>query len=525
MLESLSTNKLEYEKLSLEEQQKRGILGRLVGVMADYVNPTRNGRRYSEQLWDKVFQDPIMQEKIKNRCCFGELGHPSDRTEVDMEKIAICLAEQPKKGKDGCLYGVFDILNTPNGRILKCLCDYGCNIGVSSRGEGDLIPGIDGDDVDPDTYMCECWDAVLIPSVMKARPAYVTESLHQPTALWESLNTIIDSSTDDNKKVMKESLELLGLTNYSQESLSPVDNIEEAKDLAVDNNQAQEDNLLLQQLQESLKQQEILRRTIENLQSQLSVSYTKETSQKEDLDKYQKAIGRLTEQVANGKISIQINEKLKKQLQDSLSLNKQKDAIIKDLKSKLLESKTNNEKSKKDYQQQIESLTQNVNTLNENLSIVNNQYSQLLENSKTSNQKLQESIQTKEKDFQMKTNELKGKLEKQKKLTEKYHSIAIKAVDKYMESKAIALGISVNEIKNRLSESYTFSEIDQICEDLRQYKLNINKLPFNSSSIAKQLVEGSKIKAKAPKSSILPKEGYEGVDEIDPQLLSLAGLD
>ena len=139
MLESLSTNKLDYQKLSLEEQKQRGILGRLTGVIADFVNPTRNGRRYSEELWQNVFSDPIMQEKIQNRCCFGELGHPADRTETDMEKIAICLAETPKKGKDGCLYGVFDILDTPNGRILKCLCDYGCNIGVSSRGEGDLV--------------------------------------------------------------------------------------------------------------------------------------------------------------------------------------------------------------------------------------------------------------------------------------------------------------------------------------------------------------------------------------------------
>ena len=60
MLESLSTNTLDYQKLSLEEQQKRGILGRLTGVIADYVNPTRNGRRYSEKLWENVFSDPIV---------------------------------------------------------------------------------------------------------------------------------------------------------------------------------------------------------------------------------------------------------------------------------------------------------------------------------------------------------------------------------------------------------------------------------------------------------------------------------
>jgi len=132
--ESRTNEEFEYQRLSPEEQKSRGILGRLVGIAADFINPTRNGRKYSEKLWENVFNDPIMKEKIANRCCFGELGHPADRTETDMEKIAICLAEQPVKGKDGKLRAVFDILDTPNGRILKSLCDYGCNIGISSRG-------------------------------------------------------------------------------------------------------------------------------------------------------------------------------------------------------------------------------------------------------------------------------------------------------------------------------------------------------------------------------------------------------
>ena len=91
------------------------------------------------QLWEKVFEDPIMKEKIENKVCLGELGHPEDRTETDITKAAICLAEMPKKSNDGKLYGVFDIIDTPCGRILKTLCDYGCNIGVSSRGQGDGV--------------------------------------------------------------------------------------------------------------------------------------------------------------------------------------------------------------------------------------------------------------------------------------------------------------------------------------------------------------------------------------------------
>lgn len=50
MLESLSNNVFTYKKLTEEEQQSRGILGRLAGIIADTKNPTRNGRQYSSEL-------------------------------------------------------------------------------------------------------------------------------------------------------------------------------------------------------------------------------------------------------------------------------------------------------------------------------------------------------------------------------------------------------------------------------------------------------------------------------------------
>ena len=148
---------VKYQKLTEEEKKSRHILGRLVGTCADFINPTRNGRGYSEELWENVFNSDIMKEKIANRVCYGELGHPEDRTEIDMEKVAICLAEQPVKNSKGQLEAVFDILDTPNGRILKTLCDYGSTLGISSRGQGDLITDSNGNEaVDPDTYECEC---------------------------------------------------------------------------------------------------------------------------------------------------------------------------------------------------------------------------------------------------------------------------------------------------------------------------------------------------------------------------------
>ncbi len=213
MLEKLGKT-FEYKKLTEAEQKQRGILGRLVGPCADFIQATRNGRKYSEELWENVFSNDLMKEKIKNRCCFGELGHPTDRTETDMEKIALCLAELPKKGSDGKLYGVFDILDTPNGRILKALCDYGCNVGISSRGQGDLITDLDGNEaVDPDTYDCEGFDAVLMPGVEAARLKYVTESLNKENSkgLKLALTESLKKASDDDRKIMEETLKTLNI--------------------------------------------------------------------------------------------------------------------------------------------------------------------------------------------------------------------------------------------------------------------------------------------------------------------------
>lgn len=204
-----------YQRLSKEEMERRGILGRLVGICADFINPTRNGRKYSEQLWENVFESDIMKEKIANHVCYGELNHPVDREEIDMEKIAVCLAEQPMKNDSGKLCAVFDILDTPNGRLLKTLCDYGSTVGISSRGTGDLYTDENGDEaVDPNTYNCECFDVVLIPAVKEARLSYVTESLDKKRynkTLRQKLSEDLSKATVEDRKIMAETLDELDI--------------------------------------------------------------------------------------------------------------------------------------------------------------------------------------------------------------------------------------------------------------------------------------------------------------------------
>jgi len=238
---------IRYQKLTEEEKKARGILGRLVGPCADFNNATRNGRKYSEQLWENVFNNPIMQEKIKNKVCYGELGHPEDRAEIDPEKIAVCLSEVPVKNKNGQLEAVFDILDTPNGRILKTLCDYGSTLGVSSRGQGDIITDYEGNEaVDPDTYECECWDIVLIPAVKEARLKYVREGLDTKKAsLRKALTEAFNKENEEGKKVMAETLKDLNIE--IDEAKKKEDEVEQPKpeeeeDVLIDNTEDVENN-------------------------------------------------------------------------------------------------------------------------------------------------------------------------------------------------------------------------------------------------------------------------------------------
>lgn len=508
MLESFNPkNEFEYLKLSAEEQSSRGILGRLKGIIADCKNATRNGRRYTEELWEQTFNDPIMKEKIENRCVFGELGHPADRQEVDMEKIAICLAETPKKGSDGKLYGVFDILATPCGKILKTLCDYGCKIGVSSRGSGETYTDSYGEEiVDKDTFECECWDAVLLPAVKEARMSLVTESLNTTKTLKTALCEALESANDEDKQIMKNKLDELEI-DYSPEKVNNIDEVEE-------NNKADNDGVsLVQELQEALKKNRELEKQIASLNEKLSVSYTKEADMRDTISKYKSSIQALTE---SSKRHISLEQKIS-ELTATVSSKeetiRQQQSTIERLnenrKSMFNKSKSLNESiASKDSQ--ITSLERQIHNLNESIKTINAQNNKAKET-------LTENIEELKKDSAIKHSEYTKKLTKANQLVERYKKFANDAVSRYISSQATRLGVSTSEIKNRLSEGFSFEDIDRVCEELQDYRINISKLPFDISK-----TRNVRMKVTESVEPIKPANRFS--DEIDDQLKSLAGL-
>ena len=469
------------------------ILGRLYGPVAEFIAPTRNGRMYDEDTWDKVFKKPLVVEMFEAGGLLGELNHPEDRLETDLSKVCVCMPEVPKKDKSGVLTAYFDILDTPNGRIVQTLAKYGYKLGCSSRADGDLVEGYDGmDHVNPDTFDLKGFDIVLLPSVKKARLS-LAESLQKD--LKKALKEQLDSASADDRKIMLESLKSLDI-NIQEDRPNEV-----AKDKAAVDDRAK----IIEQLQESLKSNRTLEAQVTELQEKLSVCYAKEAKLEEELTRYKHSIITLSEGVKAARGLKEKYDSLKESLSQKESLIKDKEQTIARL-SDLAKASVSSKKALKEH---LTSKDSSIKKLEEDLQ-------QVKTTAEKEKQDLLESIADLKKDSELKSKQYSTKMEKANKLVEHYRSIAKSAVEKYIASKATMYGVTPQEIKNRLSESYSFADIDKVCEDLRGYKLNLSRLPFD-------ITHGKKVKVQESIEPIKPK--IDGIDdEVDDSLLSLANL-
>ena len=183
------------------------ILGVLEGPVADFINPTRNGRHYGEQLWEKVLDNDIVKEQFANGGILGELDHPKDRDDICTEKVAVIMPEPPVKNQNGEYIGRFNILDTPCGRIVYTLAKAGFKLGVSSRGNGDYDEYTG--EVDPDSYDFTCFDVVVLPAVKDARMNLVTEAFDKNSSLSKLLKEQYDRSSKEDKAIMDDTIKHL----------------------------------------------------------------------------------------------------------------------------------------------------------------------------------------------------------------------------------------------------------------------------------------------------------------------------
>lgn len=468
--ESTYSDELRFKELSPEEKEKRGILGRLYGPMADIVKGTRNGRKYSDVLWEKAFDSPIIKEMLSVGGIPGEMDHPEDREETCSEKIAIMMPEAPKKDKNGKLIGYFDILDTPCGRIAYALAKYGFKLGVSSRGSGDTYIDSNGEEsVDPDTYQLNAFDLVLLPAVKEARLQMV-ESFDNKKSFKKVLQESLNNASDEDRKIMTDTLNNLDI-DYKEDSseIQEESKVDQAEDSAVNDGDS-----LVNDLQEALKENKELKETILELNEKLSVSYTKEVRLEESISRLKNSISKLSEL---SKRNIALETKLNQLVENHNDLIHESEKLrnlAESYKIKLKDSLN----SKKDLNESLFTKTSKVEELEETIKTLKENFSTLEKEKSKSFDSLKEELNDLKQDSQIKNEQYSKKIAQSNTLVEKYKNIAKQAVNKYIENKALTLGINSKEIKSKLSENYSFEEIDKICEDLRSYKLNMSRLPF-----------------------------------------------
>lgn len=493
---------LRKEELKLDDTVKQNskgeaILGRLYGTVADVVNPTRNGRKYDDTLWEKVFEDPIVNEYFECGGLLGELNHPSDREETDLSQVAVCMPEKPKKNKDGKLEAYLDILDTPNGRIVATLAKYGYKLGISSRGTGEVYDDVDGQHVDEDTYKLEAWDIVLLPAVKSARLKMV-ESLQNGKSLKQALTEQLDKATEDERVVMKETLDKLNI-EYTPEKVI------DKSELAANDDGA----TMVKELQDSLLAQRNLETRMTELQEKLSVCYAKEAKYEEDISKYKNAIRNLSESVSNAKALQGKVEKLTEELNN-------KDLIIKQEQEKyqrLIEKHRVGIDRQSSLTESISAQTSKLREKDNVIRNLNESIRAIRQDAEERENSLNESLAEVKKNLTIKTTEYNNKLANANKLVEQYRATAKTAVNKYIESQAVRLGISADEIKGKLPSNYSFNDIDLICENLSQFNLTVSNLPLS--------LQKGKIKITESKEPLVKQNSDDRVDE---SLLRLANL-
>lgn len=254
----------------------------------------------------------------------------------------------------------------------------------------------------------------------------------------------------------------------------------EEDSLAAKDTGAEDDTMLLEQLQNTLKENRLLKKELKNLQAEKAVGNSKVTKLNEELNQFKSIAALAGKKALNLKSYENENLKLKEQFN---SLKENLNKTQKDLSSK--------QKDVEDSKSQITKLSEENKNLKEQLDA-----------------KIQSSTK------------LEQNYQKSTRLIEKYKNFAHEIANRYIDSKALALGVSSNEIKNRLSESYTLDEVDEVCEELQDYSINISKLPFQVNKPGSMRARLREDRSKDPLKDM--DSQYD--DTVDDYLLDLAGL-
>lgn len=165
----------------------------------------RNGRVYPmETLRNEV--NRYRTQFIDTGRALGELGHP-DGPSINLDRVSHKIIALWEEGDN--FMGRAEILDTPNGLIVKRLMDGGVTLGVSSRGLGTIKKRNGVNEVQSDFYLATAADIVADPSAPSAFVDNIVEDLE-----WEIDATGLYKPKEDATKRINEQLTLKALEEF-----------------------------------------------------------------------------------------------------------------------------------------------------------------------------------------------------------------------------------------------------------------------------------------------------------------------
>lgn len=491
----------------------KGVLGTLKGVFADMKHPTRNGRLYSRECWEKALNSDDVKEKLETRTMFGELDHPEDRLETLQERAAIVVTKLEMDDKNGVVNGEADILDTPFGRILKTFVDAGVKVGISSRGSGEEVASsiTEGNEIVPDTFYLETFDVVALPAVKKARLELV-ESKHKDLITEAFAKEIKQAKSEGQIKELQEYAKQSGIIIKENTSLGG-ENITSEKEEENDNIDVSSE--VISQLEEELNVSNTKCKELENFCNMMKahsikvVKDLKETrlanqmliKEKENLISQK---DNFITQIESYKTSVRF---LKHRLEESRNTNTQVKEVdtnaINSLKEELnkykglvnslqreklvLESKLdNNESSLNDSNDTISNLQKDFNMVKEqkaNLLADNNKLKNEVKSLTDTNTSLKNLVDGKYNEINTlndKVSQLSEQLTESKKANEKLVNEKNLIKESYLKKRASDNNIEASEIKKLLKENYTLSDIDNRINEAIETRNALNNLSYTT---------------------------------------------
>lgn len=491
----------------------KGVLGTLKGVFADMKHPTRNGRLYSRECWEKALNSDDVKEKLETRTMFGELDHPEDRLETLQERAAIVVTKLEMDDKNGVVNGEADILDTPFGRILKTFVDAGVKVGISSRGSGEEVASsiTEGNEIVPDTFYLETFDVVALPAVKKARLELV-ESKHKDLITEAFAKEIKQAKSEGQIKELQEYAKQSGIIIKENTSLGG-ENITPEKEEENDNIDVSSE--VISQLEEELNVSNTKCKELENFCNMMKahsikvVKDLKETrlanqmliKEKENLISQK---DNFITQIESYKTSVRF---LKHRLEESRNTNTQVKEVdtnaINSLKEELnkykelvnslqreklvLESKLdNNESSLNDSNDTISNLQKDFNMVKEqkaNLLADNNKLKNEVKSLTDTNTSLKNLVDGKYNEINTlndKVSQLSEQLTESKKANKKLVNEKNLIKESYLKKRASDNNIEASEIKKLLKENYTLSDIDNRINEAIETRNALNNLSYTT---------------------------------------------